>query len=197
MPDFLAFLSFTVVAIYTPGPNTLMAMSNASRYGFKKSMHFNFGVFCGFIIIMNLCGLFSLTVYNLVPSIKPVMTVLGAAYILWLAWKIYQSKPQLEGDGEDKKNTSTFLTGLLLQFVNPKLILFGIAAMTTFVIPYYQSVPMLVLFSVLLALLGLVALCCWSLFGSLFQRLYQKNAKLINTVMALLLVYCAVSLFLS
>jgi hypothetical protein len=36
----------------------------------------------------------------------------------------------------------------------------------------------------------------WSLFGSVFKMLFSKYAKITNAIMALLLVYCAVSLFL-
>ena len=197
MPNFLAFFSFVIVTLYTPGPNTIMAMSNASRYGFKKSMEFNLGVLCGIIVIMNLCSIFSLTVYRLIPSVKPVMTAVGAAYIFWLAWRTYQSKPRLEGEEENEgKDTNTFLPGLILQFVNPKLILFGITVISSFILPYYNSPLLLMFFSVFLAFMGFGALICWSLFGSLFQRTYQKNYRPINTVMALLLVYCAIALFL-
>ena len=44
---------------------------------------------------------------------------------------------------------------------------------------------------------GFVLTLCWSAFGSVFRRLFSQHAKTINTVMALLLVYCAVSLFLA
>ncbi|MDD4708424.1 MAG: lysine transporter LysE, partial [Firmicutes bacterium] len=35
MPNFTAFISYVLVTTFTPGPNTIMSMSNASRYGFK------------------------------------------------------------------------------------------------------------------------------------------------------------------
>jgi hypothetical protein len=38
MPNFAAFLSYVLVTTFTPGPNNIMSMSNASRYGFKKSI---------------------------------------------------------------------------------------------------------------------------------------------------------------
>ena len=49
----------------------------------------------------------------------------------------------------------------------------------------------------LLAFIGFVFTLCWSLFGSAFKLLFSKYAKITNSIMALLLVYCAVSLFLS
>ncbi|HEY5584597.1 MAG TPA: LysE family transporter [Ruminiclostridium sp.] len=193
MPNFIAFLSYVLVTTFTPGPNNIMSMSNASRYGFKRSIMFNVGIFFGFFIIIALCSFFSVTLYSLIPSIKSIMTYIGAVYILWLAWKTYKSKPYSENKSE--KHTNTFLSGLLLQFVNPKVIIYGITTVSTFIVPYYRSVFVLTSFSVLLAFLGFAATCCWSLFGSVFQKFLVKNYKATNIIMALLLVYCAVSLF--
>lgn len=194
MPNIAAFLSYVFVTSFTPGPNNIMSMSNASRYGFKKSIFFNIGILVGFFIIITLCSIFSVTLYSFIPSIKPVMTYIGAAYILWLAWKTYKSTPH--SDNESKKQTNTFMAGLLLQFVNPKVILYGITTVSTFIVPYFRSALVLAGFSSFLASVGFVSTCCWSLFGSMFQRFLIKNDKVINAIMALLLIYCAVSLFL-
>lgn len=194
MLNIAAFSSYVLVTTFTPGPNNIMSMSNASRYGFKKSIKFNVGIFFGFFTIIALCSFFSIALYNLIPSIKPIMTSIGAVYIFWLAWKTLKSKPHSED--ANQKRTNTFLSGLLLQFVNPKVILYGVTTVSTFIVPYYKSVLVLTSFSVFLAFVGFVATCCWSLFGSLFQEYISRNYKIFNIVMALLLVYCGVSLFL-
>ncbi len=81
-----------------------------------------------------------------------------------------------------------------MQFVNLKVILYGITTISTFIIPYYKSVFILTIFSIILAFIGFVSTCCWSLFGSILQKFFENHSKVVNTVMALLLVYCAVSL---
>lgn len=194
MPNFSAFLSYVIITTFTPGPNNIMSMSNASRYGFKKSFPFNVGVFFGFFIIIALCSFFSVTLFNFIPSIKPIMTYIGVAYILWLAWKTYKSKTH--SIDENEKYTNTFLTGFILQFVNLKVILYGITTISTFIIPYYKSALILTIFSVILAFIGFISTCCWSLFGSILQKFFENHSKVVNIVMALLLVYCAVSLLL-
>ncbi len=194
MPNVTAFLSYVFLTTFTPGPNNIMSMSNASRYGFRKSLKFNLGIFFGFTIIIALCSFFSMTLYSLIPSIKPVMTLIGASYILFLAWKTYKSTQHKKN--EDNKNTNSFFAGLFLQFVNPKVILYGITTVSTFIVPYYNSVNALMFFSVSLAFIAFISTCCWALFGSIFQKFLVKNDKIINTIMALLLVYCAISLYL-
>lgn len=192
MPNSLAFLSYVLVTTFTPGPNNIMAMSNASRYGLRRSMRFTLGVCVGFFLIVGLSIAFTVTLYRIIPAVKPYMTVVGAAYILWLAYKTVTSSPHDEkGAGQ-----STFVSGVMLQFLNPKAILYGITVASTFIVPYYHSALVLVAFSAALAVVSLASTSCWALFGSVFERFMAKNHTMVGWVMGGLLVYCAVSLFL-
>ena len=119
------------------------------------------------------------------------MTVIGAAYILWLAWKTVTSSPH--DDGAAGQNT--FLSGIVLQFLNPKAILYGLTAASTFIVPYYHSVPVFVAFAAGMAAVSLIATSSWALFGSVFERFMTKYHRIVGWVMGALLVYCAVSLF--
>lgn len=192
--NFAAFLSYVFLTAYTPGPNNIMAMTNASRYGLRKGMRYNFGVFIGWFIVLALCCAFTALLYGVIPKLEPYMRALGAAYILWLAWTVWRDKPHTGGSGALEANS--VLTGVLMQFVNVKVILFGITVMSTFVLPYYRSVPVLFGFLLLLSVIGFSSTCCWALFGAVFNRVFEAHRKGLNLVMALLLVYCAVSLFL-
>ena len=187
-----AFFSYVFLSAFTPGPNNIMSMTNASKYGFKRAFPFNLGVLFGFLGVMSCCAAFSSLLYDFIPSIKPVMLYVGAAYILWLAWTIWRDKPH-----EGKKGltqTNTVLSGMMLQFINVKVILYGITALSSFVLPYYSSFIAITGFVLLLSVIGFAATCCWALFGSAFERFFKKWGKILNAVMALLLVYCAVSM---
>lgn len=120
------------------------------------------------------------------------MLILGAAYMLCLAWEIFRSS-----DGVEENHAHEgFLSGLLLQFINPKIYIYCIMSMEAYILPYYQGqTAALTGFALLLAFIGFAFTLCWSAFGSVFKWLFSKHAKLVNTIMALLLVYCAVSLF--
>jgi cysteine/O-acetylserine efflux protein len=191
MPNAIAFISFVAVTTFTPGPNNIMAMANASRFGLKRSMRFTLGVCAGFFLIVGLSIAFTIVLYRAIPTIKPVMTVIGAAYILWLAYKTVTSSPH----DDNAAGQSTFVSGMALQFLNPKAILYGITAASTFIVPFYHSVPVLIAFAAALALVSLVSTSCWALFGSVFERFMAENHRVAGWVMGALLVYCAVSLF--
>ena len=192
--NYAAYLSYLVLAAFTPGPNNVMAMSNASKYGFKKGLRFNIGVLLGFLVVMTLCAAFSSLLYDFIPQIEPVMLCIGAAYILWLAWAVWHDSPQ--DDTKRVMQTNSIVSGMVLQFVNVKVILYGITGISTFVLPYFKGALGLAPFVILMSLVGFVGTCCWALFGAAFEKLFQKHEKLLNAVMALLLVYCAISMLL-
>lgn len=191
--NWLSFLPYAVITTFTPGPNNIMSLSNATQYGIKRTLPFVLGVWVGFSIVIQLCALLSATLYAALPAIKTPMLFVGAGYLLYLAWKTYRSTSLSEG----KTASSGFMTGFLMQFVNPKGIVYGIVSMQTYILPHYQGQYLAVLgFGFLLSTLGLLSLVCWASFGSLFKLLFSKYRKTVNIVLSLLLVYCAVSLFL-
>lgn len=188
-----SFLTYAVITAATPGPNNIMSMSNAGRLGFRRALPFNLGIWVGFTLVMALCTLFCTALSALIPAIRLPMLVLGAAYMLYLAWGTFRSSDVIQEDHAREG----FRSGLLLQFINPKIYLYGIMSMEAYILPYYSGQPaVLLFFALLLAFIGFVFTLAWAAFGSVFRFLFSRHARAVNTVMALLLVYCAVSLFL-
>ena len=123
------------------------------------------------------------------PAIIHWLSWAGAAYILWLALKIATS-PATNDDL--RSEPISFWASFGLQFVNVKIILYGVTALSTFVLPQTQALSWVVGVSVLLAMIGTFGNVCWALAGHLFQRLFRQYGRQLNIVLALLLVYCAV-----
>ena len=109
------FLIYCFITAYTPGANNLLSMSNAIRLGFRRSVRFNLGILAGFTVVMSICTAFSATLYSFLPKVKIVMQILGAAYMLYLAWKVWKSSNELSADGGKE---ASFLSGMVLQFAN-------------------------------------------------------------------------------
>lgn len=192
MPNPFAYLSYVVLGTFTPGPNNIMSMVNASRFGFRNTVRFMSGIVFGFFLILALSCAFTLGLYEVLPSVKPYMTAVGALYMLWLAWKIASAKPVGEAASD---GTNTFAAGLALQFLNPKAMLYGLTAASTFIVPYYKSPVTLLGFSLFMALMGMLSVISWATFGSVFARFLTRHHRPVSIVMGLLLVYSAVSLY--
>lgn len=186
------FLIYCFVTAYTPGANNLLSLANAARVGLRRSIRFNLGVTAGFFVVMSLCTVFISALYAVLPKVELVMKILGAAYMLYLAWKTWRSS-SLEVQGQ---NAASFRSGMLLQFMNPKIYIYAITAMSLYILPLYHSVPALCFFVLVLSVIGASGTYVWALFGSVFCAVFAKYPKPVNAVMALLLVYCAAALFL-
>ena len=100
------------------------------------------------------------------------MKYIGAAYILWLAIHIAFSKPSTE----NAEQSASFLQGFMLQFVNVKIYMFGVTALTGYVVGYMSSFPVLLFFELVIATIGTIATCTWTGLGILRTwKTYQKN----------------------
>jgi threonine/homoserine/homoserine lactone efflux protein len=192
MFPWISFLSYLFIVAYTPGPNNIMSMNNAKNVGFKKGILFNLGIFAGISVVMIVCLIFSTILYTAIPKIQLPMKIAGAAYMVYLIIKaLVPAKVR-----EIKNRNGSFIIGALLQLINPKLIIYGITAISSYIIPYYKEIPILIAFAFLLSFIGFTGTICWALFGSLFSIVFNRHGKILNIVMAILLLYCAVSLFL-
>ena len=80
-----------------------------------------------------------------------------------------------------------------MQFLNIKVILYGITVYSLFIVHSYHSPLLIGLFAVLLSLVGFVSVTCWGLGGNLFRLPLRKHYRLFNYLMAALLLYTAIS----
>ncbi len=193
MFSWISFLTYAVITAATPGPNNIISLSNGGRIGFQKALPFNFGMWAGFSVVILLCTLFMSLLNDLILVLKTPMMFAGAGYMLHLGWKILRSRDSIE---ENHSHTG-FWQGFALQFINPKGYIYCLVSMEAFILPHYHGKPLiLIAFALLLAFIGFAFTICWSAFGSVFKLLFSKYSRITNPIMALLLVYCALSLFL-
>ncbi|PFM48166.1 lysine transporter LysE [Bacillus cereus] len=191
--NFSAFFTYLFIIAFTPGPNNIMAMDVARKKGLKKAMNFNSGIFFGFFIVAFLSTLFTSKLFKWIPVIEPYFKIVGAIYILYLAWTIQFKRRENE---TESKHSNSFLSGFLLQFINIKIILACLTAISTFILPNYHSNEALILFTTIIAIIGCLGTLLWAICGSVFKEFFAKYEKLSNTIMCLLLIYCSISLFL-
>lgn len=192
MVNLAPFLIYVTVTTFTPGPNNILSMTNGLRYGYRRSLPFLAGIFAGFVIIMLLSGWLNVALVSLLPQVRVWLEVLGAVYMLYLAVHTLLSKPAEEvGVEPGKAGMNTFKAGVWMQFLNVKVILYGITVYSTFITQVYADPLRASLFAPVLAGVGFVATSCWALGGSIFREAWQSHYRAFNLAMAALLVYTA------
>lgn len=180
------FLIYALVNAFTPGPGNILALNTVTNYGWKKGRRLFFGIFAGYYIVQIICAVFVFGVGAFLPKALNIMKYIGAAYILWLAIHIAVSKPEISTES----GTASFMKGFLLQFVNVKIYMFGITALTGFITPYSKAFLVLLGFELLIATIGTIATTTWIGMGMLIRKIYLNHYRVINIVLALTLAEC-------
>ena len=180
------FLIYCIINAFTPGPGNILALNTVTNYGYKKERPLFFGIFAGYYVVQLLCAIFVYGVNTLLPNVMSVMKYIGAAYILWLAIHIAISKPS----SENTEQSASFWKGFMLQFVNVKIYMFGVTALTGYIVAYMSAFPALLFFELVIATIGTIATTTWIGMGVLIQKFYLRHFRIINIILALTLLEC-------
>ncbi len=180
------FFLYAVINAFTPGPGNILALNTATNYGLKKGMRLFIGIFAGYFVVQAICAVFVYGVAAFLPNVLQIMKYVGAAYILYLAIRIAISKPK----ESEETGSASFLKGFALQFVNIKIYMFGITALTGYVAPYSTLFIVLLGFEMLIATIGTIATSTWIGLGLLIQKFYLRHFRVINILLALTLLEC-------
>ncbi|EPB9885843.1 TPA: hypothetical protein U5D93_002497 [Yersinia enterocolitica] len=76
-----AFLTYTLITALTPEPNNILILSSVNRNSLKGSFPVLAGMGTGFLVIMMICGIFTLTLINVIPALTKWLPWAGAVYI--------------------------------------------------------------------------------------------------------------------
>ncbi len=126
---FIEMTLSAILTVWSPGPNNILLLSTASKYGFSKNLPFMTGIWTGSLTLMCLSGIFCTALSSIVPGIQPVMKYLGAAYVLYLAWQTFKRQPPTQSSHEKKP---TWLMGFFLQLINIKIIIYGLTMFSAY-----------------------------------------------------------------
>ena len=186
----ITFLLYALINAFTPGPGNILALNTVTNYGWLKGRKLFFGIFLGYYAVQIICAIFVFGINELLNPVMSIMKYIGAAYILYLSIHVAISKPI---ETEEQKSAS-FWKGFMLQFVNVKIYLFGVTALSGYIVRYYSTLEILIFFELIIATIGTVATLTWIFLGKIFTQAYQKNFRIINIILAMVLLQCVWSM---
>jgi len=190
----LGFLLLALPAYFTPGPNNLMLLTSAAKFGTRRTWPHALGIIFGFPFMVFAVGLGLGEVFTWFPALKTILKYVAAAYFLWMAWHLLGLKI---GEADAAERPMTTLEAALFQWVNPKAWAMGASFVAAFVVPGEGRIA-----SILLLTLGCLAIAplssvVWMVFGQQLQNLLRRTGteRFLGLILALLMV-AAVVLFL-
>ena len=137
-----SFLIYCIIVTVTPGPTNIVILSTVHNLGTKKAMEYTYGATIAFSLLLTISATLNTVLIAVIPKILPIMQTIGSFYIVYLAYQIYK----MDTSKSTVKQTATFMSGFLMQFVNPKVVLFTMTVIPSFVMPYYTAPSTLVIF---------------------------------------------------
>ena len=189
-----ALILFCFVSGVTPGPNNIMLMTSGVNFGFRRTLPHLVGVVLGFAAMVALIGLGLDAIFARFPQLMPVMRWAGAAYLLWLAWRIANSGPMREGVVEGRP--LGFFGAAAFQWINPKGWVMAISALTAYSVTDDYTISVIAVALTYLAI-GFPSSGAWVVFGSAMRKALRDpgTARAFNLTMAALLVASIVPIF--
>jgi threonine/homoserine/homoserine lactone efflux protein len=188
LEQYLALFSFAAVSAFTPGPNNTLLMSAGMNFGFRRTIPMIMGVCLGFPLMIACVGLGLGEVFTRFPVIYTALKYVGAAYMLWLAYKIATATRSSDETKQDARPLG-FLQMALFQWVNPKGWVMAVTALSAYTVAasYYTGVALV---SGTFVLMGITSAATWAMFGSSLRSVlnHPKYFRAINIVLALTLV---------
>lgn len=182
---------YCFIITVTPGPTNIVILSTTQHFGIKRGLHFSYGSTIAFFILLVLSAFLNTLFSTWIPRVLLIMQIIGTTYMIYLAYQIYK----MDTSSDSNNKTGNFSSGFLLQFLNPKVVLFTMTVIPSFILPYYNSFLALSLSVITITIIGLIAFLLWVLFGAIFKQFLLEHKKVVNVFMALCLIYAAVMIW--
>jgi threonine/homoserine/homoserine lactone efflux protein len=172
----------------SPGPATLSVAAASSAFGIRRALPYLAGIAAGTTAVLLMIAAGVGTIVLAVPGLKPVVALLAAGYILYLAYRI-ATAPALSEPAAGRIAPST-AGGLLLAIANPKAFAaIGAVYAGITVAPANPALDAASKVGVLTAVIAIVN-TAWLLLGASLARLLQhpRAGRAVNIAFAVLLV---------
>lgn len=151
-----------------PGPNNLLSLSNAARYGFRAACLAGAGRLLAFVGMLALASMGLATVLHLSAALFMVIKVLGAAYLFYLAVQLWRAVPVADAPAQPFGGAGLMRLARQEFWVaagNPKAILIFTAFLPQFVEPGRPVAGQFAVLGTLFLVLELLAIAIYAFLG--------------------------------
>jgi threonine/homoserine/homoserine lactone efflux protein len=129
-----AFVVFSLVGSFTPGPNNTIATATAANFGFRAALPHIFGVPFGLSTMLALGSLGAMGLLFSLPTAAGAVKWAGIAYLVYLGWLLMRAARTTpdRASATPAARPLTFLESALFQYANPKAWMLAAATVGTY-----------------------------------------------------------------
>ena len=132
------FCAASFALAVTPGPDMILVAARSAAQGRAAGLVTQLGISAGSVFHAVILALGLSQLFLAVPYAYDLVRYLGAAYLLYLAWRTFTSRDRLSSQSSSSKRLSMsviFKQGLFSNLLNPKVALFYLALFPQFLDP--------------------------------------------------------------
>lgn len=188
---------FAAAVTLTPGPNVVLVTASAANFGFRRTIPQMLGITLAFGLMIMAAGLGLAAVVHAEPRLHIALKYTGAAYLLYLAWRI--ARADAARGTAARSRPIGFMAASLFTWLNPKAWMSTLGALAAFTTADGDLLSESAVIAFVLALACLISVALWAGFGATIGRfLADRRARLaFNGAMAMLLVLSLVPVLFS
>ncbi|CAB3838037.1 LysE family translocator [Achromobacter piechaudii] len=195
----LLFVLASAIAIVTPGPTTLLAMSNGSRHGVRAAGWGMAGAVLADLILIGAVASGLGVVLAASEIAFQIIKWVGAAYLAYLGWKMLRSDAALVlPSANSTARPASLALGMrsfLVALTNPKALLFMSAFLPQFIDP---QAPLLIQYAIVAAVMATIntlTMVVYAMLGAQLVRAFQGSGlRWLNRVCGSLMMGLAATL---
>lgn len=131
---YLAFVVATAIMIALPGPSVLLTVAHSISFGWKHGISTVAGATMGIAVQLIVAAIGLASLLNVVAGAFEWLRWAGAAYLVYLGVKQWQSaRKPLEFSTSSVNKKNVFVQGLITTILNPKSLIFIAAFLPQFI----------------------------------------------------------------
>ncbi|MBV4457948.1 LysE family translocator [Pseudomonas sp. COR58] len=159
-----------------PGPNNLLSVSNATRYGYRRACVAGVGRLLAFAGMIALAAAGLAVVLQTSELLFYGIKILGAGYLLYLAWQLWRAEPTAQNSADAAPGGILALARqeFLVAAGNPKAILIFTAFLPQFVDPARAITPQFLVLGLLFLALEWIAISAYAYMGLHMRRWFAE-----------------------
>lgn len=159
-----------------PGPNNLLSISNATRYGLRTACVAGAGRLLAFAIMIALASAGLAVVLQTSELVFYAIKIVGAAYLFYLAYQLWSAAPQAEIEAQQARAGQWQLARqeFFVAAGNPKAILIFTAFLPQFVDPTADVGHQFAVLGALFLLLEWIAIGIYAYIGLHMRRWFAE-----------------------
>lgn len=126
----IPFLTASILLTLSPGPDIIYVLVRSIAYNAKQGIVTALGLVSGILIHTSLVAFGVSAIIRQSEYIFLIIKIFGAGYLLYLAWQVYKSNPEIafSSEGIQNKNLqSLYGQGFIMNVLNPKVGIFFLA----------------------------------------------------------------------